>query len=80
MTESRFSTELSSQVLDAGRFLDSFYHTPAVTPPSPQDASSSRDEEFVNNVNALMQDAEAELSWSTATTTEPVASTSTQPA
>ncbi|KAJ7644041.1 adhesion regulating molecule [Roridomyces roridus] len=38
-----------------------------------QDASSARDEEFVNNINLLLQDPESNLTWNTA-----AASSSTQ--
>ncbi|KAK7048255.1 adhesion regulating molecule [Favolaschia claudopus] len=44
-----------------------------------QDASTARDEEFVNNINKLLEDPEADLIWNTAaSTSQPQASTSTQ--
>ncbi|KAF8208820.1 proteasome complex subunit Rpn13 ubiquitin receptor-domain-containing protein [Mycena galopus ATCC 62051] len=47
------------------------------------DASTARDEEFVANINRLLEDPESNLVWNTAaaaTTSQPQASTSTQPA
>ncbi|PAV16909.1 adhesion regulating molecule [Pyrrhoderma noxium] len=45
-----------------------------------QDASSARDEEFANNVNALLEDPERQLSWNTPSTSTsvPQASSSSQ--
>ncbi|KAJ6508930.1 adhesion regulating molecule [Mycena sanguinolenta] len=47
-----------------------------------QDASTARDEEFVTNVNKLLEDPESNLVWNTAgaTTSQPQASTSSQAA
>ncbi|KAJ7254350.1 proteasome complex subunit Rpn13 ubiquitin receptor-domain-containing protein [Mycena haematopus] len=47
-----------------------------------QDASAARDDEFVDNVNRLLEDPESNLVWNTAaaTTSQPQASTSSQAA
>ncbi|KAF7314393.1 Adhesion regulating molecule [Mycena kentingensis (nom. inval.)] len=45
-----------------------------------QDASTARDDEFVSNINKLLEDPEASLVWNTASTSQPQASTSAQPA
>lgn len=40
-----------------------------------QDASSARDEEFVTNLNGLLEDPEFQTQWSTPPTSQPQAST-----
>jgi hypothetical protein len=46
----------------------------------PQDASSDRDEEFVANVNGLLEDPEYTMTWNTSAggSSQPEASTSGQ--
>ncbi|KXN88213.1 hypothetical protein AN958_07672 [Leucoagaricus sp. SymC.cos] len=44
-----------------------------------QDASSARDDEFVNNLNGLLEDPDYEVQWSTSSTSQTQASSSSVP-
>ena len=60
-------------VLDAGKFRGAFLIYLSIYCPNPQDASASRDEEFVRHLNHFLEDPEYIPVWDT----RPAASAST---